>query len=52
MDAPAWAAGCHFLPEPWFVSGVESLKATALVEAPLAFRRNNVFVLGNFMSRA
>lgn len=40
------------LPEPWFVAGVENLKATALVESPLPFRRNNIFVLGNFLSRA
>jgi hypothetical protein len=40
------------LPRPWFVAGVENLKATALVESPLPFRRNNVFVLGNFLSRA
>ena len=49
---PWWAMRPMVLPEPWFVSGVENLKASALVESPLAFRRNNVFVLGNFLSRA
>ncbi len=49
---PWWATRPLVLPEPWFVSGVENLKASALVESPLAFRRNNIFVLGNFLSRA
>lgn len=49
---PWWAMHPLTLPEPWFVAGVESLKATALVESPLPFRRNNIFVLGNFLSRA
>jgi hypothetical protein len=41
-----------FLPDPWFVAGIENLKASALVESPVQFRRNNIFVLGNFLSRA
>lgn len=49
---PWWAMHPLVLPEPWFVAGVENLKATALVESPLAFRRNNIFVLGNFLARA
>jgi hypothetical protein len=49
---PWWAMHPLLLSEPWFVAGVENLKATALVESPLPFRRNNIFVLGNFLSRA
>ncbi|MDQ2640692.1 MAG: hypothetical protein M3Y79_08955 [Pseudomonadota bacterium] len=49
---PWWAMHPLTLPEPWFVAGIENLKATALVESPLPFRRNNIFVLGNFLSRA
>jgi|SRR5690348_16623689 hypothetical protein len=49
---PWWANRPLVLAEPWFVSGMENLKATALVESPVQFRRNNVFVLGNFLSRA
>jgi hypothetical protein len=49
---PWWAMHPHALSEPWFVSGMENLKASALMESPLPFRRNNVFVLGNFLSRA
>ncbi|NCO37375.1 MAG: hypothetical protein COZ06_23865 [Armatimonadetes bacterium CG_4_10_14_3_um_filter_66_18] len=40
------------LPEPWFVSGIENLKATALVESPTHFRKRRIFVLGNFLERA
>jgi len=51
--APApWSAGVAPLPHPWFVSGVENLKASALVESPVRFRRRNIFVLANFLSRA
>ncbi len=49
---PWWAMRSLALPEPWFVSGMENLKASALVESPIPFRRNNIFVLGNFLSRA
>lgn len=48
---PVWAMDPLELPKPWFVAGVESLKAMALVESPLSFRRNNIFVLGHFLSR-
>jgi hypothetical protein len=52
-DAPPWwAMRPLFLPDPYFVAGVENLKASALQESPIQFRRNNVFVLGNFLSRA
>jgi hypothetical protein len=52
-DAPPWwAMRPLLLPDPWFVAGVENLKASALVESPIQFRRNNIFVLGNFLSRA
>lgn len=50
--APEWAAIIPPLKQPWFVSGMESLKAMALVESPVYFRRRNIFVLGNFLSRA
>jgi len=49
---PGWSAGVAPLPRPWFVSGVENLKASALLESPVRFRRRNVFVLANFLSRA
>lgn len=49
---PAWCAGVPAVDAPWFVAGVENLKAMALVESPAWFRARNIFVLGNFLSRA
>ena len=49
---PAWCAGIPAVDAPWFVAGVENLKAMALVESPAWFRARNIFVLGNFLSRA
>ena len=49
---PVWAGRVPPLATPWFVSGVENLKASALVESPIHFRKRKVFVLSNFLSRA
>jgi transcriptional regulator with XRE-family HTH domain len=49
---PAWCAGIPPLAQPWFVAGIENLKASALVESPAWFRVRNIFVLGNFLARA
>lgn len=49
---PWWCVGVPPLREPWFVSGIESLKASALLESPVFFRRRNIFVLANFLARA
>ena len=51
IDQPEWVSKIPSVKEPYFVSGVESLKAIALVESPLSFRRRNVFVLENFLTR-
>lgn len=51
MIHPAWCMSVGRLPAPWFVSGVESLKATALVHSPLHFRKRNIFVMDNFLDR-
>ncbi|MFH2204313.1 MAG: helix-turn-helix transcriptional regulator [Elusimicrobiota bacterium] len=48
---PSWADRTYFLDQPWFVAGMRSLKACAIQESPLCFRRNNIFVLANFMHR-
>ena len=52
LPAPWWCAGVGPLREPWFVSSSESLKASALIEAPAQFRQRNIFTLGNFLMRA
>jgi hypothetical protein len=41
----------YSLREPFFVGGLESLKAFLLVESPLSFRRRNIFVSANVLSR-
>ncbi len=50
-DFPSWAYRDHFLSKPWFVSGMESLKASAILESPWQYRKNNIFVLSNFLAR-
>lgn len=51
LKPPRWATPMRFLPEPWFVSGSPSLYAMALRDSPIWFRRNNIFVLDNFLDR-
>ena len=49
---PEWCDAVPPLADPWFVSGMESLKASALAESPVFFRKRNIFVLENFLERA
>ena len=49
---PSWRADVPACTHPWFVSGLESLKAIAIVESPARFRVRKIFVLENFLSRA
>ncbi len=51
IETPPWILEVPACKEPWFVSGMESLKAIALVESPLQFRIRKIFVLENFLSR-
>lgn len=45
VKVPAWAfEQSRFLRKPYFPAGLESLKATLLVESPPAFRRRMIFV--------
>jgi transcriptional regulator with XRE-family HTH domain len=48
---PDWCRAIQSLSEPWFVADVENLKAIALAESPINFRKRNVFVLENFLER-
>jgi transcriptional regulator with XRE-family HTH domain len=52
MPSPWWCAGVGVLSEPWFVAGIENLKVTALVESSAYFRKRNIFVMANFLTRA
>jgi hypothetical protein len=45
LPVPEWTgAEARFLRRPYFPAGLESLKATFLVESPTAFRRRMIFV--------
>jgi hypothetical protein len=45
LEVPSWALEPgRFLRKPYFPAGLESLKATLLVESPPAFRRRMIFV--------
>ncbi len=41
----------RFLKSPFFAGGLQTLKATLLVESPLAFRRRLIFISANALSR-
>ena len=51
IETPGWIWEVPACKDPWFVSGMESLKAIALVESPLQFRLRKIFVLENFLHR-
>jgi len=52
LAIPDWVDQPHrFLVEPFFAGGLEDLKAILLVESPLAFRRRQIFVSANALSR-
>lgn len=51
IQVPPWCAGIPSLKSPWYPAGIENLKAMALIESPVWFRRRNIFVLGNFLDR-
>ena len=51
LTLPEWCRGVGALDRPWFVAGIENLKASALIESPVRFRKRNIFVLANFLER-
>jgi hypothetical protein len=52
IETPTWTEDkARFLSEPFFAGGLESLKATLIVESPLAFRRRLIFISANALSR-
>ena len=51
IPIPAWVQRIPSCSEPYFLSGFESLKATAIVESPVRFRLRKVFVMENFLFR-
>jgi hypothetical protein len=52
LTIPEWVDEPErFLAKPFFAGGLEDLKAILLVESPLAFRRRQIFVSANALSR-
>ncbi len=51
VEIPVWIKKIPSCREPFFVSGIENLKAISIVESPLRFKKRNIFVLENFLSR-
>jgi hypothetical protein len=51
LPIPSWVHAIAPVADPWFVSGLENLKAIALAESPVAFRIRKIFVLENFLHR-
>jgi len=51
IDLPPWVEDVPPCREPWFIAGMEGLKAIAIVESPVYFRRRKIFVLENFLQR-
>ena len=51
IECPGWLLKVPACKVPWFISGMENLKAIAIVESPLHFRIRKIFVLENFLSR-
>jgi hypothetical protein len=49
LETPEWVWNVPACRKPWFVS--EGVKAIALVESPVYFRRRKIFVLANFLDR-
>ena len=53
FGAPGWTRQpCRFLDKPWFASDIQGLWPLLLMESPVFFRRRQLFVSGNVLSRA
>ena len=51
LQIPVWIKDVPACDRPFFVSGFENLKATAIVESPLVFRIRKIFVTNSFLQR-
>jgi hypothetical protein len=50
---PEWTQDSRrVMKEPWFATDIEGLKILLVMESPAAFRRRNLFVSENALSRA
>ncbi len=51
IGIPGWAKKKHYCAKPWFLSGSEALKASAILESPIELRSQNIYAHDNFLSR-
>lgn len=52
LKIPEWTTEkCRFLRRAYFPCGLQSLKATLIMESPIAFRKRMIFVDGNPLYR-
>lgn len=51
LTPPEWIRDVPACRQPYFVAGLENLKAAAIVQSPLRFRIRMIFVLENFLER-
>lgn len=51
LPIPEWLDEISACREPYFVAGIENLKAAAIAQSPIRFRIRKIFVLENFLSR-
>ncbi len=52
MSPPGWAQLSLELDKPWFLSKFVGLRAISLVDSPIFFKRNNIYVGADFLQRA
>lgn len=53
LENPAWTQGVgRVLREPWFATEIRGLQPLLSMESPASFRRRNLFVSVNALSRA
>jgi hypothetical protein len=52
LEVPEWISEVPAAIQPYFVAGLENLKAITIAESPLRFRLRKIFVLENFLTRA
>ena len=51
IEIPVWTKKIPPCREPFFVSGVENLKAISIVQSPVRFKMRNIFVTESFLFR-
>ncbi len=51
IKPPDWAQLNLELTEPWFISKFKNLRAISLMDSPIFFKRNNIFVGEDFLHR-